>query len=392
VNLFLIKVGKAFNVFKTDGFLNGAKRILNALKTANKKVEPGDVLIITNGVGDSARYRAHNVAEELNENGIECSVALQDNSKLLKFADEFKVFVFHRTIFTDSIKKLVEEIKEQKKEIIFEADDLLYDPKFLKLMAGFEKMNSLEKKMYKNGLGGEILTDSYVKVCTTTTTFLAKKLEGKNKKVFIVSNKLSKEDVRWAEEILKNKKERNNKEVVIGYFSGTISHNKDFATITNPIMKILEKFPQVKLFLAGPLNPADELVQKFENRIISTSYVPRKKHLENVASVDINISPLELGNPFCEAKSELKLFEAGIMKVPTVAVANQTFSEAIEDGKDGLLAKSEKEWEEQLEKLILDKKLRIKIGENAHKKALKNYTTKNTKNIEYYKFLKSKIK
>lgn len=391
MNLFLIKVGKAINVFKRDGFLNGIKRIINVLKIVNKKVEPGDVLIVTNGVGDSARYRAHNVAEELNENDIKCSVALQDNSELLKFADEFKVFIFHRTVFTKSIKKFVEKIKVQKKEIIFEADDLVYDPKFLKLMAGFEKMNFLEKKMYKNGLGGEVLTDPYVKVCTTTTSFLAEKLKQKNKKVFIVPNKLSREDVQWAEEILKNRNNQDNQDVIIGYFSGTISHNKDFTVIAKPLMEILEKFLQTKLFLAGPLDPEDALVQKFENRIINVPYVPRKKHLENVVSVDINVSPLELGNPFCEAKSELKFFEAGVMKIPTVAVANQTFSEAIVDGKDGFLAKNDKEWFEKLEKLILDKNLRTKMGENAYKKALKNYATKNAKNIEYYEFLKSKI-
>ena len=63
-----------------------------------------------------------------------------------------------------------------------------------------------------------------------------------------------------------------------------------------------------------------------------------EKHLENIAGVDINIAPLEIGNPFCESKSELKFIEAGIVGVPTVAAATQTFREAIEDGVDGFVA------------------------------------------------------
>ncbi len=392
MNLFLIKVGKVINVLKRDGFLNGIKRIVNALKIANKKVEPGDVLIITNGTGDSARYRARHVAEELNENQIKCSVSTQDNASILKFVDEFKVFIFHRTVVNKKIKEMVEKIKSQKKEIIFEADDLIYDPKFLKLMDGYKKMNVLEKKLYKNGLGGEILNDDYVKVCSTTTTFLAEKFKEKGKRVFIVSNKLSKEDVTWAREILVNKKEKNKNEIIIGYFSGTISHNKDFATITQPLMQILKKYSQVKLFLAGPLDPEAELVREFGKRIINKPYVPRKEYFKNVASVDINIAPLEISNPFCEGKSELKFFEPGILKIPTVATATQTFREAIEDGSDGFIAKNEKEWKAKLEKLILDKKLRIEMGEKAYKKILEKYTVKNANANDYYEFLKSKIK
>jgi glycosyltransferase involved in cell wall biosynthesis len=392
MNLFLIKIGKAFNVLKRDGFLNGAKRIISAQKIVNKKVAPGDVLIVTNGVGDSAFYRAHNVAEELNENEIKTSVATQNNKKLLRYVSEFKIFVFHRIVKTDLIAKMIEKIKEQKKEIIFETDDLVYDPKFLKLMDGYKKMNFLEKKMYQNGLGGDILNDDYVKTCTTTTNFLAEKLKQKNKKVFIVKNKLSKKDLAWANNILKNQKPKKDQEVIIGYFSGTISHNKDFATITKPLTNILEKYQQVKLFIAGPLDLEDEFTRKFKDRIINSAYVPRKEHFKNIASVDINIAPLEINNPFCESKSELKFFEAGILKVPTIATATQTFRETIIDGEDGFIAKNEKEWESKLKELIKNENLRKKMGEKARQKTLKNYVIKKFEKDGYHDYLTKIIK
>ncbi len=395
MKLLLIKVGKAFATIRKEGFIRGGKRVFKGFFSLFGRVKKGDILIVTGGIGDSARYRAYHVAEELNLNGIKTSVTIQDNPFLAKYPLDFQILIFHRVLFTPAVKKMIQKAKDLGREIIFDTDDLVYDPKFLKFMDYYKQMNSLEKKLYENGVGGEIIKDDYVKVCTTTTTYLADKLKEENKNVFIVPNKLSMEDLRWSVDALEIAKKENDEKkdtVVIGYFSGTISHNKDFATITKPLIAILEKFSQVKLFLAGPLNPEDDLVSRFGKRIINTPYVARREHFKNVATVDINISPLELDNPFCEAKSELKFFEAGIVKVPTVAVANQTFSEVIEDGLDGFVAKNEKEWEEKLEKLILSQELRREMGQAAYEKVVEKYTTKNAKNMVYYDFLKTKIK
>jgi O-antigen biosynthesis protein len=393
MKLLLIKVGKAFSAIRKEGVLRGGKRVLQGFFSLFGRVEKGDVLIVTGGIGDSARYRAHHVAEELNLNGIKTSITVQDNPFLAKYPADFKVLIFHRVLFTSSVKKMIEKAKSLGREIVFETDDLVYNPKFLKFMDYYKQMNSMERKLYENGVGGEIIGDEYVKVCTTTTSYLATKLKEEGKQIFLVPNRLSLEDLDLAKEALEQTvgRKKDGGEVVIGYFSGTISHNKDFATITKPLMNILEKFPETKLFLAGPLDPEDELVSKFKNRIINTPYVPRREHFKNLASVDINVVPLEMDNPFCEAKSELKYFEAGIVKVPTVAVANQTFSEAIEDGVDGFVAKNSTEWEMKLGKLILDRDLREKIGQAAYEKTLAKYTTKNAKNEEYYGFLKEAI-
>lgn len=407
MKLFLIKLGKALSTIRRDGLYRGGERALKAFLAMFRFVGSGDILFVTGGVGDSARYRTWNVAEELEIHGFKCSITVQDNPLLPRYADKFKIFIFHRILFTQSVAKLVEKIKKQEKEIIFETDDLVFDPKYFAHMDYFKQMNAFEKKLYENGVGGEILADPYVKVCTTTTSYLADKLKEYGKKVFIVSNKLSDRDLEVSDVILSKRKQveessnkirsldpqqraRGDNGIKIGYFSGTISHNKDFATITDALMIILEKYPQVELFLAGPLDVESKL-NKFKNRIKQLPYVPREKHFENVSRVDINLAPLEIGNPFCEAKSELKFFEAGILEIPTVAARNQTFSEAIDDGVDGFLAGNTQEWTEKLEKLIIDKDFRREMGKQARKKALARYTNKNSNTQEYYNYLKSKL-
>lgn len=432
----LIKIGKAGKTLQRDGLIRGGQRVLWSFFAMFRRVKAGDILFITGGVGDSALYRCHHVAEELEINGFRCSITVQDNPFLSTYADKFKIFIFHRVLFTSSVEKLIEKIKTKNKEIIFETDDLVFDPQYLKFMDYFKEMNSFEKKLYENGVGGEVLRDSYVKVCTTTTTYLAEKLREFNKKVFIVPNKLSKKDVEIADDIIRNMKHvtcnikqkpcnmkqkpcnmkhvTNDKEkkmlhatcymlhdkcatcymlhdkVRLGYFSGTISHNKDFAVITEALMQIMEKFPQTELFLVGPLDLENKL-NKFKERIKQLPYVPREKHFANVASVDINLAPLEMGNPFCESKSELKFFEAGIVAVPTIASATGTFQEAILDGVDGFTASDTSEWTNKLSRLILEPNLRSGMGQKARQKALKRYSTQTAKNEEYYAFLRSKL-
>lgn len=390
MKLILIKMGKAMKTIQREGLFWGGKRVLKSFGALFGRVGSGDILFVTGGVGDSARYRCHHVAEELELHGFKCSVTVQDNPFLASYASKFKVFVFHRTLYTGSVVKLIEKIKEKNKEIIFETDDLVYDPKYLQYMDYFKQMNSFERKLYENGVGGEILRDPYVEVCTTTTTFLADKLREENKKVFIVPNKLSNDDLKNADEILKNKSKRSSSEIRVGYFSGTSSHNKDFATITDALMQIMEKYPQVRLVLAGPLDIENKL-NRFKDRIERLAFAPRKKHFENKAGVDIALAPLEIGNPFCESKSELKFSESGILKIPTVAVANQTFREAIEDGVDGFLAATTEGWVEKISRLIEDENLRKSMGEKARAKALQKYSNKNSNNEEYYNYLRNKL-
>jgi len=394
MKLILIKIGKAFKTLQRDGFIRGGRRILKAFFAMFGRVGSGDVLFITGGVGDSALFRTRHYGEELELNGLKCSVTVQDNPFLLSYADKFKIFIFHRTLFSPSVKKLIEKIKNQNKKIIFETDDLVFDPKYLKFMDYFKQMNAFEKKLYENGVGGEILKDPYVKVCTTTTFYLADKLKEYGKKVFIVPNKLSKSDVEICEKILSDRKQKSvdgeQKKIRLGYFSGTISHNKDFATITDALMEIMKKYPQVELFLVGPLDIENKL-SEFKDRIGQFPYVPRSKHFKNISQIDINLAPLEIGNYFCEAKSELKFFEAGILEIPTIASATETFKKAILDGIDGFVASDTGEWINSLEKLILSPELRSTMGLKARQKALEQYTTQTAKNEEYYAYLRSKM-
>lgn len=397
-----VNIGKAAQSLKKEGVRVTGRRVLRAASMLLSHPGSGDVLFVTGGggVGDSARYRCHHHAEELRLHGLQASVTVQDHPLLLRSVDQFSVFVFHRPLMTPALANVIEKMKAQEKEIIFETDDLLFDPEYLKHSDYVQKANVLEKKLYENGMGADILDDPYVKVCTTTTAFLAEKLRERGKRVCIVPNKLSQEDVAWAQKIIdeklaaeasSDKKGGGENQIKLGYFSGTPSHDKDFATLADALVNLLQKYSFVRLVLAGPIATESRLRQ-YADRIDILPFAPRREHFKNISRVDMNLVPLEVGNPFCEAKSELKFFEAGIVGVPTVAAATQTFREAIEDGVDGFTAGTTEEWTEKIERLITDKALRVSMGEKARRKALACYTTEKANNQEYYQYLSSKTK
>jgi glycosyltransferase involved in cell wall biosynthesis len=395
----MIKIQKARRMIKKNGLKSGGKIVAGYAKDYLKSltVGSGDILFITGGIGDKAHFRAFGVAEELELHGFQCAVTVSGNPSLLKYANRFKIFIFQKVSFSEKIAKLIAELKKQQREIIFDTDDLDFDPKYFSDADYFSQITEAEKKEYGKGMGAEILNDPYVKICTTTVSYLADKLREKNKRVFIVSNKISNRELEIAEKVSVSKVHKVGKSIKpddcirIGYFSGTLSHNKDFATITEPLIAILKKYPNVKLLLAGLLETENKL-NEFKNRIEILPRVPRDEYYANVYKCDINIVPLEIGNPFCESRSELKFFEAGVLGIPTVAVKNRTYSEAIEDGVDGFLADNFAQWEEKLGRLIEGENLRKTMGEKARQKVLCDYTTKNSHSEEYYGYLREVLK
>jgi SAM-dependent methyltransferase len=89
-----------------------------------------------------------------------------------------------------------------------------------------------------------------------------------------------------------------------------------------------------------------------------------------VVRFDVNLAPLEVGNPFCEAKSELKLFEAALVDVPTIASPTGPYRRAIRDGETGFLAATPRAWKDALTQLVEDPMLRRRVAHAARREAL----------------------
>ncbi|MFS3136581.1 glycosyltransferase [Gluconacetobacter sacchari] len=161
--------------------------------------------------------------------------------------------------------------------------------------------------------------------------------------------------------------------VRIGYATGSRTHQRDFARALPGVLAVMDQRPEVRLVLfrepggGRPLLLTEEFpalharAAQIEWRdMVTLDALP-----DELARLDISIAPLETGNPFCEAKSELKFFEAALAGACTVASPTPPFRAAIRDGVTGLLADSDAEWEYALLGLVDRPALRARMARDA---------------------------
>lgn len=159
---------------------------------------------------------------------------------------------------------------------------------------------------------------------------------------------------------------------VLGYFSGTPSHDDDFASIARALRDVLVAEPSARLLLVGPLALPTEL-DGLADRIDRRATVAWDALPELVASVDVSLAPLLAERPFAAAKGEIKYLEAAAAGVPVVATATAAYRHAIHDGENGLLATTQDEWRRALGALLADAALRERLGAAAARDVARRY-------------------
>ena len=126
----------------------------------------------------------------------------------------------------------------------------------------------------------------------------------------------------------------------IGYAGGSRTHQRDLALAAEAVADVLRAVP-------GPARAVPPTRSTWtsspSSRAAQTgssggTFVPLETLPVELARLDVNLAPLEVGNPFCEAKSELKFFEAALVDVPTVASPTEPYRASIRHGETGFLA------------------------------------------------------
>ena len=284
----------------------------------------------------------------------------------------YRVFVFFRCPYTEVIGQVIRKAKQLNKVVLFDIDDLMIDKKYTKTIKHLDTMSKEELDGYYSGIE---LTQKTLKMCDaaiTTTERLADELKNYIPEVYINRNVASDEMLMLSEKAYKESKYAD-EYVRLGYFSGSITHNADFDLILPTIIKIMEKYEYVRLVICGELDLPHKLAA-YKDRIEMRPFCDWRQLPELIASVDINLAPLE-NSIFNEAKSENKWVEAALVRVPTVASKVGAFEKMISNNVDGFLCQSADEWEEILSKLIEEKDYRIKIGNKAYENCLENCTS-----------------
>ncbi|MDR3067881.1 MAG: glycosyltransferase, partial [Cellulomonas sp.] len=154
----------------------------------------------------------------------------------------------------------------------------------------------------------------------------------------------------------------------IGYFSGTTTHDADWALVAPVVADLVRRRGDVELWLGGPvtLGPDFDGLDHAVHRLPMMDWTRLPARLRQM---DVNLAPLVPDSVFNEAKSAIKWLEAALVATPTVASPTEPFREAIDDGVTGILA-GPQDWGPALERLLDDPAARARTGTRARRAAL----------------------
>ena len=322
------------------------------------------------------RYRVLHQMEQLSAGSLQSDefYFLSFDPDIVRF---YRVIIFFRCPWTEKIEQAIKLAKEFNKKVLFDIDDLIIDTKYTDTNTYIKNLSYKEKTLYDKGVVRIRKTLEACDGAITTTNTLAEELKNYVPIVFINRNKANEEMWKISENAIKNKVNKtNNKHIIIGYFSGSISHNPDIDMIKEALIKILKEFSYVQILLFGILKYPDFL-KEFSDQIINETFIDWKELPKIISNIDINIAPIEK-TIFNEAKSENKWVEASLVKVPTIASNVGAFKDVINHNVTGLLCNDINDWYISLKNLINNKELRKIIGENAYNHCKVNYNTINT--------------
>lgn len=327
-----------------------------------------DVLFINGcdySVPHPVRYRIDHQMQQLKANGLAVERIDAWNISLDQVGMA-RNFIIFRCPYTPLIGEFIAKAKALNKKVYFDIDDLVVDCKYTDAIQYLSSMSPEDRALYDEGVRRMGETLKRCGSAITTTQRLANELRSYVPEVFINRNVSSDEMLFYSNKAVAEREEAPEdgaSDVVIGYFSGSITHSEDFDMILPALGKVMEKHPEVSLRIVGELDVPKEL-ERFRERVLYGEFCPWEELPKLIASVDINIVPLK-STIFNEAKSENKWVEASLVKVPTVASDVGAFSQMIESGKTGILCSSLEDWENSLNMLIEDSGNRKVLAESA---------------------------
>ena len=338
-----------------------------------------DILFI-NGCHQSLphpyRYRVLHQMEQLNARFLETNEIFYLKLDPIKVSD-YRIIIFYRCPWTPKVGESIKLAIILNKKVLFDIDDLIIDTKYTEMIPYIKTLSSKKKKIYDNGVKRIGKTLKLCEGAITTTKALAKELKNYIPIVFINKNVASEEMWKLSKTALtKKKNSKKNNIIIIGYFSGSITHNSDLEMIWPALKKILNKFDNVQLLLTGELT-FPNFLNEFPKKILYQKFIDWRELPELISNVDINIVPIE-NTIFNAAKSENKWVEAALVKVPTVASNFGAFKQVIHNNETGLLCTNINDWYISLKTLIINEGLRKKIGENAYNFCKRKYNTLQT--------------
>ena len=326
--------------------------------------------------GDAFRYRCEHQAQSLRLFGHSVDVFPADTFPFDQILSSYAVVVAHRVPHTREFDRFARRAKDRGVHLIYDTDDLVFDPSILSRIGLLDDMTASERELYEDGVRRYRRALELCPAVSVSTPALEESVRRQfpEKRVAITRNRLSEQMIADAAQKVEATRAFPD-DVCIGYLSGTRTHRLDFEECVEALDRVMQRHPEARLLLVGHIDVPDRL-EPYRERIDHHELVPWQELPRVIQSIDINLAPLEPDNPFTAGKSELKFLEAGVCGVPTVASPIGGYRDAIRHGENGFLCATTDEWVQVLSDLVQDADLRERVGDAARETVLGAYTTR----------------
>ena len=342
-----------------------------------------DVLFINGcGLPHPYRYRVQHQREQLLAVGVSTDEVWMDHVQRRDIA-RCRAIIIYRAPWTPLLDAVVQQARAWNKLVLYDIDDLVIDTRYTDTIPYVQQMPPEERASYDDGVRGYGRMMQCCDGVITTTEGMAEELSHCMQDVFINRNTMSGCMVALSARAYAARQRRLAQRaagaaapIVLGYFSGSITHNDDYAMILPALIETLDRYPAAELLVVGELD-LPEALEPYRSRVKARPFVDWQQLPALIAEADINLVPL-LPTIFDAAKSENKWAEAALVGVPTVASDIGAFHHCIEDGCTGLLCKEPSDWAPALARLVEDAELRAHLAAAARQEVLAHHCTETT--------------
>lgn len=368
------KLSRRFEFIKTkqvaqEKFVPWEKPLTKVSENKGRRI----LIIAEVNLSQCYKYRVQQKKEMFEFLGYESTVCKwNDSEKARHLIQTHGLVLFYRVPGFDSVKWLLEECDRLGLETFFEVDDLIFDMDEYAKNSNNLSLSDAERKELLNGVDLYRHTLEHCRHAIASTPVVAEFMKKYCKgRIYIVENCLDQQLSNLGQEMQHLGGAENKDEIVIGYGSGTTTHDVDFQECAEALTQVLMEYPQVKLAVHGHLKLPESLLA-YEDRIYRVPFLHSDDYYRALSGFDINLAPLER-SLFNDAKSNIKFLEAAIFGVPTVASPGAAFLQVIENRQNGVICRSTQEWCQALSDLVADEAFRKKMGEKAKETVLSMY-------------------
>ncbi len=293
-------------------------------------------LLIVSGVqGDPRRYRTFHLYEQARLAGLNCQLSHITDPHLRHKVEQAAVVILHRAAFDAQVTWIERELHRNGRILINDLDDLIFDPAAVQHIHSPDFADPVRRSLYLEDVHRFRQTLDVCDHVIVSSDYLAERVKQLGKPASVHRNAFSLEMLAIARATQPSLPAKAGRQV-IGYASGTPTHDQDFALIKPALHSILSRYPNVEAWLVGRLDPGRDW-GTVHDRVKRVDFVPWRKLPGILVNFDVNLAPLQVDNPFGQSKSEIKYIEAALCCVPTIASPSDSYQYAIQDGQNGYL-------------------------------------------------------